>query len=102
MMAVRVPDLGAAVPYYGKQPSREEAKQVQAPLLLHFASLDNRVNASWPEYEAALKEFGKEYTAYMYENANHGFHNNTTRRYDETAAKLSWERTIAFFKEKLK
>ena len=102
MMAVKVPDLLAAVPFYGGQPSEEEVPQIKASLLLHFASLDTRVNAGWPAYEAALKKHGKEYKAYMYEDANHGFHNDTTPRYDEADAKLAWERTIKFFKEKLR
>ncbi len=101
MMAVRIPTLGASVPYYGGQPSAEEAAQIQAPLMLHYAGLDERVNAGWPAYEAALKANDVEYIAYFYPDTNHGFHNNTTSRYDEEAANLSWERTIDFFKEKL-
>ncbi|KJF45525.1 dienelactone hydrolase family protein [Draconibacterium sediminis] len=101
MMAVEVSDLKAAVPFYGGQPSEEETKQIEAPLLLHFAELDTRVNAGWPDYEAALKKYNKEYTAHMYPDVNHGFHNDTTPRYDEAAAKLAWSRTIDFFKEKL-
>ncbi|MGD1894502.1 MAG: dienelactone hydrolase family protein [Cyclobacteriaceae bacterium] len=102
MMAVQVPALDAAVPFYGGQPSPDIVPQIQAPLLLHFGELDKRVNEGWPAYEAALKEHDKEYSAYMYEEANHGFHNDTTPRYDEEAAKLAWERTIEFFNEKLK
>ncbi len=101
MMAVKVADLKAAVPFYGGQPSEEETKQIQAPLLLHYAELDTRVNEGWPAYEAALKKYNKEYTAHMYPGVNHGFHNDTTPRYDETAAKLAWSRTVDFFKEKL-
>jgi len=101
MMAVEVSDLKAAVPFYGGQPSEEETKQIEAPLLLHFAELDTRVNAGWPDYEAALKKYNKEYTAHMYPGVNHGFHNDTTPRYDEAAAKLAWSKTIDFFKEKL-
>lgn len=100
-MAVRLPDLKASVPFYGGQAAVEDVPKIQAPLLLHYAELDERVNAGWPDYEAALKEHGKEYTAYIYPGTNHGFHNDTTPRYDEEAAKLAWERTIAFFKEKL-
>ena len=100
MMAVKVSDLGAAVPFYGGQP-KEDIEKINAPLLLHFGALDTRVNEGWPEYETALKENGKEYQAYIYENANHGFHNDTTPRYDREAAELSWTRTIDFFKEKL-
>lgn len=102
MMAVKIPALSAAVPYYGGQPSEEETAQINAPLLLHFAGLDKRVNEGWPAYEKALKEYNKEYEAFIYPEVNHGFHNNTTPRYDEAAAVLSWNRTIAFFKDKLK
>ena len=101
MMAVKVPDLAAAVPFYGGQP-KEDIDKINAPLLLHFGELDKRVNEGWPAYEAALKEHGKEYKAYIYENANHGFHNDTTPRYDREAAELAWGRTIDFFKENLK
>lgn len=100
MMAVEVPDLAAAVPFYGGQPT-EGIEKINAPLLLHFGELDQRVNEGWPAYEKALKENGKEYTAHFYENANHGFHNDTTPRYDREAAELAWKRTIDFFKEKL-
>jgi len=102
MMAVRVPDLMASVPFYGGQPTAEEVPNINAPLLLQFGELDKRVNAGWPAYEEALKANNKEYTAHFYPNANHGFHNDTTPRYDEAAAKLAWERTIDFFNEKLK
>ncbi len=101
MMAVKVPDLEAAVPFYGGQP-KEDIDKINAPLILHFGELDKRVNEGWPAYEAALKEHGKEFKAYIYENANHGFHNDTTPRYDREAATLAWERTIDFFKENLK
>lgn len=101
MMAVRIPDLAAVVPFYGGQPSDDMVPQIQAPLMLHFGELDTRVNEGWPAYEAALIKNNKEYQAFMYQNANHGFHNDTTGRYDEEAAKLAWERTIEFFKEKL-
>ncbi len=102
MMAVRVADLPAAVPFYGGQPTAEEVPGIQASLLLHFAELDERVNAGWPVYEAALKANAKSYTSYMYPAVNHGFHNDTTPRYDQAAASLAWDRTIAFFNEKLK
>src|SRR5215218_1330303 len=101
MMAVRIPDLAAAVPFYGGQPAAEDVPKIKAPLLLHYGSLDTRVNEGWPAYEQALKANKKEYTAYMYENANHGFHNDTTPRYDKGAAELAWSRTIDFFKQKL-
>jgi carboxymethylenebutenolidase len=102
MMAVRMPGLAAAVPFYGGQPPAEDVPRIKAPLLLHFASLDTRVNAGWPAYEAALKAHQKEYRAYMYEGVNHGFHNDTTPRYDRAAATLAWDRTIEFFKKELK
>ena len=101
MMAVRIPDLAAAVPFYGAQPAAGEVPKITAPLLLHYAGLDTRVNEGWPAYEAALKANGKEYTAYIYPNVNHGFHNDSTPRYDKAAAELAWKRTIDFFNEKL-
>lgn len=102
MMAVRLPDLGASVPFYGGQPSAEEAAQIKAPLMLQYAGLDERVNAGWPDYEKVLKANNVEYQAFVYPEVNHGFHNNTTPRYDEAAATLAWERTIDFFNKKLK
>jgi carboxymethylenebutenolidase len=102
MMAVRLTDLSAAVPFYGGQPPVEDVPKIKAPLLLHYASLDTRVNEGWPAYETALKENKKDYTAYMYQDANHGFHNDTTPRYDKAAAELAWKRTVDFFNEKLK
>jgi carboxymethylenebutenolidase len=102
MMAARVPDLLAAVPFYGGQPSADEVPGIQAALLLHFAGLDDRVNKGWPAYEAALKEHKKEYTAHIYPEVNHGFHNDSTPRYNEEAARLAWQRTVDFFREKLK
>jgi carboxymethylenebutenolidase len=101
-MAVRFPDLAAAVPFYGGQPSAADAAKIKAPLLLHYAGLDDRLNAGWPAYEAALKANGVKYQMFMYPGTNHGFHNDTTPRYDEAAAKLAWSRTLAFFKENLK
>lgn len=100
-MAVRFADLAAAVPFYGRQPKAEDVAKIRAPLLLHYAGLDSRINAGWPDYEAALKANSKNYTAHVYPNVNHGFHNDTTPRYDEAAAELAWERTIAFFNENL-
>jgi len=100
MMAVKVSDLAAAVPFYGGQP-KEDIDKINAPLMLQFAGLDKRVNEGWPAYEAELKKQGKEYQAFIYENVNHGFHNDTTPRYDREAAALAWKRTIDFFKEKL-
>lgn len=101
-MAVRVPDLAAAVPFYGSQPKAEDVPQIKAPLLLHYASLDTRITGGWPAYEAALKANGKKYQAFIYDNVNHGFHNDTTPRYDKAAAELAWKRTIDFFTEHLK
>jgi len=100
-MAARFPDLAASVPYYGSQVPAEDVARIKAPLLIHYAGLDQRINDGWPAYEAALKANNKEYTMHMYPNVNHGFHNDTTPRYDEAAAKLSWTRTIDFFKAKL-
>ena len=101
MLAVKVRELGAAVPFYGGQPSAEEVPNIKAPLLLHFAANDKRVNAGWPEYAKALQENNKEYSAHLYPDVNHGFHNDTTPRYDWDAANLAWQRTIDFFKVKL-
>ena len=101
MMAVRLPDLAAAVPFYGSQPAVEDVPKIKAPLLLHYAALDTRITEGWPAYEAALKQNGKKYQAFIYENANHGFHNDTTPRYDKAAAELAWKRTIDFFTEYL-
>jgi carboxymethylenebutenolidase len=101
-LAWRLPDLiKAAVPYYGGQPSAENAAKIKGSLLLHYAELDTRVNAGWPAYEAALKAAGVDYQAYIYPKVNHGFHNDTTPRYDADAAELSWKRTIEFFEKKL-
>jgi carboxymethylenebutenolidase len=101
MMAVRIPDLKAAVPFYGGQPTAEETAKIKAPLLLQYAELDTRVNAGLADYEVALKANKVEYTLHIYPGVNHGFHNDTTPRYDEAAAKLAWQRTIEFFKGKL-
>ena len=100
-MAVRLPDLAASVPFYGRQAAAEDVAKIQAPLLLHYAGLDERINQGWPAYEEALKQNGKNYTAYIYPDVNHGFHNDTTPRYDEAAANLAWSRTIDFFKAHL-
>jgi carboxymethylenebutenolidase len=102
MMAVRVPDLSAAVPFYGGQPAAEDVPNIQPPLMIHLAGLDTRVNEGWPAYEKALMEQNKEYSLHMYPDVNHGFHNDSTPRYDKAAAELAWERTIDFFNEKLK
>lgn len=102
MMAVKLPELKAAVPYYGRQAAAEDSKNIKSPLLLHYADLDKRVNEGWPTYEKALKENNVAYEAHFYPNVNHGFHNNTTPRFDKAAADLSWERTIGFFGKYLK
>ncbi len=102
MMAVRIPELAASVPFYGGQPAVADVPKIKAPLQLHYAELDTRVNEGWPAYEAALKANKKEYIAYMYPQVNHGFHNDTTPRYDKAAAELAWKRTIDFFKKELK
>ena len=99
--AVAYPELKAAVPYYGRQAAAEDVPKIQTPLLLHYGALDERVNAGWPEYEAALKANEKTYEAHFYEGANHGFHNDSTPRYDEAMANLSWERTLGHFRTHL-
>ena len=100
-LSTRIPDLAAAVPFYGNTPAPEEAAKVKAPLLIHFAEKDDRINAAWPAYEAALKENKVNYQAYTYPGTQHGFNNDTTPRYDEAAAKLAWSRTIQFFQKHL-
>ena len=102
MFAVRMPDLAASVPFYGAQPAAEDVGKIKAPLLIHYAGLDERINAGWPAYEAALKANKVRYEAFIYPNVNHGFHNDTTPRYDEAAAKLAWQRTVDFFAKNLR
>lgn len=99
--AVAYPELAAAVPFYGRQPPADKVPAIKAPLLLHYAENDQGVNAGWPAYEAALKQNGKVYEAYVYPGTMHGFHNDSTPRYDEAAAKLAWERTVAWFNKYL-
>ena len=101
MMAVKVSDLAAAVPFYGGQPEAEDVPKIKAPLLIHLAELDARVNEGMPAYEKALKENNKEYTIHVYPGVNHGFHNDSTPRYDKAAAELAWQRTVDFFNKKL-
>ena len=102
-LAVRLgKDLAAAVPFYGAQPAAADVAKIQAPLLIHYASKDERINGGWAAYEEALKANGKTYTMHMYEGTNHGFHNDTTPRYDEAAAKLAWQRTLDFFNQYLR
>ncbi|HTV01170.1 MAG TPA: dienelactone hydrolase family protein [Luteitalea sp.] len=102
MMATKLSDLAAAVPFYGNNPTPESASTVKAPLLIHLAEKDERINAAWPTYEAALKAAGASYTMHMYAGAQHGFHNDTTPRYDEASAKLAWQRTLEFFGKHLR
>jgi len=103
MLAVRLgTDLAAGAPFYGGQPTAEEAARIKAPLLIHYGSLDQRINAGWPAYETALKAANAKYTMHMYEGANHGFHNDSTPRYDEAAAKLAWQRTLDFFNQNVR
>jgi len=101
-LATRLPDLNAAVPFYGNVPAAENAAKVKAPLLMHFAAVDERINASWPTYAAALDAAGVKYTAFQYPGTQHGFNNDTTPRFDADAAKLAWSRTVAFFDANLK
>ncbi|MES2635059.1 MAG: dienelactone hydrolase family protein [Pseudomonadota bacterium] len=100
-MAIRMPDLNAAVPFYGNSPPPEDAAKVKAPLMVHLAAVDERINAAWPAYEAALKAAGVNYVMYQYPGTQHGFNNDTTPRYDPAAAKLAWDRTVGFFKARL-
>jgi carboxymethylenebutenolidase len=100
-MAVRFPELDAAVPFYGPQPSAADTAKIKAPLLIHYAGEDSRINAGWPAWEQALKKNGVRYREYTYPGVQHGFHNDTTPRYDEAAAKLAWSRTLALFRENL-
>lgn len=101
-LAVRLPGLAAGVPFYGSQPAAEDVPSIEAPLLIHYAGLDERINAGWPAFEAALQAAGKHYTMHMYPDVNHGFHNDSTPRYDEAAARLAQQRTIDFFDEHLR
>lgn len=102
MMAVRIPELSAAVPFYGTQPSAEDVDKIQSPLMIHLAGLDTRVNEGWPAFEKELMAQGKEYSVHVYPDVNHGFHNDSTPRFDKAAAELAWERTVNFFNEKLR
>jgi carboxymethylenebutenolidase len=100
--AVAYPELALAVPFYGRQAPTAEVARIRAPIVLHYAGLDTRINEGWPAYEAALKEHGKTYEAWIYPDVNHGFHNDTTPRYDEAAANLAWDRTLAAFQTYLR
>jgi len=102
MLATRIPDLGGAVPFYGNQPSAEDAAKIKAPLLIHYAENDDRINAGWPAYETALKAANVKYEMFKYPGTQHGFNNDTTPRYDAAAAKLAWQRTVDFFNKNLR
>jgi carboxymethylenebutenolidase len=102
MLATRLPDLAAGVPFYGGQPSAEDAAKIKAPLLIHYAENDDRINAGWPAFETVLKANKVRYTMYKYPGTQHGFNNDTTPRYDEAAAKLAWQRTVEFFNKELR
>lgn len=102
LLATRLPDLGAVVPFYGDQPPAADAAKIKAPLQLHYAGNDERINAGWPPYEAALKAAGVKFEAHNYPGTEHGFNNDTTPRYDKNAAKLAWQRTVEFFNKNLR
>lgn len=102
LLATRLPDLAAGVPYYGVQPAAADVAKIKAPLMIQYAGNDERINAGWPAYETALKANNMRYEMFMYPNVEHGFHNDTTPRYDEAAAKLSWQRTVDFFNKHLR
>jgi carboxymethylenebutenolidase len=100
-LSTQLPDLAAGVPFYGNHPAAEDAAKVKAPLQIHFAGIDERINAAWPAYEAALKAANVRHAAHIYAGTQHGFNNDTTPRFDAAAAKLAWERTMGFFKQHL-
>ena len=100
-LAAGIPDLAAAVAFYGRHPSAEDAARIRAPLMVHHGELDERINAGWPDFEAALEKAGINYKQFTYAGANHGFHNDTTPRFDAKAAKLAWQRTVQFFEQHL-
>lgn len=100
-VATQVPELALAVPFYGGAPAAADVPRIKARLQLHYAANDERVNATWPPFEAALKAAGVRYEAFIYPGTQHGFNNDTTPRYDAEAAKLAWERTLAAFKAAL-
>lgn len=101
-LAVRIPDLAAGVSFYGRPPQARAVARIRAPLMLHYAGLDTGINERWPAFEAALKANGKTYTAHLYPDVNHGFHNDSTPRYDQDAAELAWKRTLEFFAKHLR
>lgn len=100
-LAVRISNLGAAVAFYGRHPSAEDTAKIRAPLMLHHAGLDERINAGWPDFEVALKQNNLNYVDYLYDDVNHGFHNDTTPRFDEESAALAWQRTLKHFSKHL-
>ena len=100
-LAIRIPTLAAAVAFYGRHPAPDEAAQIKAPLMLHHAGLDERVNATWPAFEEGLRAADRDYVNHEYADVNHGFHNDTTPRFDQDAAELAWQRTVAFFQKHL-
>ena len=102
ILATRLPEMAAGVPFYGRQPSAQDVAKIKAPLLIHYAGLDEAIDAGWPDFEKALKAHGIVYREYMYPGVNHGFHNDTTPRYDEAAAKLAWSRTLDFLNKYLR
>ena len=102
LLATRLPDLGGAVPFYGAQPAAADAAKIKAPMLVHYAEDDERINAGWPAYETALKAAGVKYEMFKYPGTQHGFNNDTTPRYDEKQAKLAWQRTVEFFEKNLR
>ena len=101
-LATQLPDLAAGVPFYGSSPTTADVAKIKAPMLIQSAEVDERINASWPEYETALKAAGVKYERYLYPGTQHGFNNDTTPRYDEAAAKQAWQRTLAWFKANVK
>jgi len=101
VLATTVPQLAAGVAFYGSQPPSQDVPAIKAPLLMHYAGVDDRINAGWPKYEAALKAAGKSYEAFVYAGVQHGFNNDTTPRFDAEAAKLAWSRTTSFFRKHL-
>ena len=101
-LATRLPDLAAAVPFYGSAAPAADVPKIKSPLMIHYAGADTRINEGWPAYEAALKAANVPYTMHMYDGAQHGFNNDTTPRYDEKAAKLAWTRTVEFFNKNLR
>jgi carboxymethylenebutenolidase len=100
-LATQVPELAAAVPFYGGQPPAADVPKIKSPLLIHYAGKDERINAGWPAFDAALKAAGVRHEAHVYAGTEHGFNNDTTPRYDAAAAQLAWSRTMAFFKASL-